>query len=237
MASSKNFTEVLIGGKVFTLSGYESEEYLQRVYHQAGAIIDEVEKDIGINQKGAYGESYVNEQLKLYENKYHILQNIVIRSEDSQGKTSEVDTYIITEKGQMPGKENVWGNCCGTPRLCRMFAEKKNLNIDEVDGIVVFEAINQGDDQAIECLNIYTREIAVQIFNLQTILDVERFAIGGGISAQPIFIEYIRKNLKEMYAVCPYDVPRAEVVTCKFQNDANLIGALQCWLDRYDKGE
>ena len=31
MATSKNQTEVLIGGKVFTLSGYESEEYLQRV--------------------------------------------------------------------------------------------------------------------------------------------------------------------------------------------------------------
>ena len=31
MASSKNCTEVLIGGKVFTLSGFESEDYLQRV--------------------------------------------------------------------------------------------------------------------------------------------------------------------------------------------------------------
>lgn len=31
MASSKNSTEVLIGGKVFTLSGFESEDYLQRV--------------------------------------------------------------------------------------------------------------------------------------------------------------------------------------------------------------
>ena len=29
--SSKNNTEVIIGGKVFTLSGYESEEYLQKV--------------------------------------------------------------------------------------------------------------------------------------------------------------------------------------------------------------
>ena len=27
----KTDTEVIIGGKVFTLSGYESEEYLQRV--------------------------------------------------------------------------------------------------------------------------------------------------------------------------------------------------------------
>ena len=31
MVSSKNSTEVLIGGKVFTLSGFESEEYLQKV--------------------------------------------------------------------------------------------------------------------------------------------------------------------------------------------------------------
>jgi cell division protein ZapA len=29
--SSKNDTEVIIGGQVFTLSGYESEEYLQKV--------------------------------------------------------------------------------------------------------------------------------------------------------------------------------------------------------------
>ena len=33
-----------------------------------------------------------------------------------------------------------------------------------------------------------------------------------------------------MYASCPYDVPQAQVVTCKFFNDANLYGALQCFL-------
>lgn len=31
MSVQKNYTEVLIGGKVFTLSGVESEEYLQKV--------------------------------------------------------------------------------------------------------------------------------------------------------------------------------------------------------------
>ncbi|MDD3139773.1 MAG: cell division protein ZapA [Lachnospiraceae bacterium] len=31
MASRKNNTEVLIGGKVFTLCGFESEEYMQKV--------------------------------------------------------------------------------------------------------------------------------------------------------------------------------------------------------------
>ena len=31
MSSAKHFTEVLIGGKVYTLSGFEGEEYLQKV--------------------------------------------------------------------------------------------------------------------------------------------------------------------------------------------------------------
>ena len=31
MSSAKHYTEVLIGGKVYTLSGFEGEEYLQKV--------------------------------------------------------------------------------------------------------------------------------------------------------------------------------------------------------------
>ena len=139
-------------------------------------------------------------------------------------------SYVNTKRDEVPGVETVWGNRCGTPRLCKMYAEKKNLKAEEVDGIRVFEGVHAQEKEALECLQDYTREIAVQIFNLQNILDPERFSIGGGISAQPIFIEYIKNNLRTLYAECPYYVPRAEVVSCKFQNDANLIGALQCFL-------
>ncbi len=140
-------------------------------------------------------------------------------------------SYINTEKERFGEKEAVWGNRCGTPRLCALYAEKKNLQPEDVDGMKVFERVNQGDPEALECLQEFTREIAVQIFNIQTILDPERFAIGGGISAQPVFIEYIKRNLKVLYAECPYFIPQAEIVSCKFQNDANLIGAVQCFLE------
>jgi predicted NBD/HSP70 family sugar kinase len=111
-----------------------------------------------------------------------------------------------------------------------MYAQKKNLKQAEVNGFIVFQAINNQDADALACLDCYTNEIAVQIFNLQTILDPERFAIGGGISTEPVFIEYIKKNLDALYSVCPYNIPHAEVVSCTFQHDANLIGALQCYL-------
>ena len=139
-------------------------------------------------------------------------------------------SYITTIRNGKPVYETVWGNRCGTPFLCNLYAEKKGLDPETVDGIMVFDAVNKQDPVAMECLDSFTREIAVQIFNLQTVLDPERFAVGGGISAQPVFIEYIKNNLKALYADCPYHVPHAEVVSCKFQNDANLIGALQCFL-------
>ncbi len=139
-------------------------------------------------------------------------------------------SYINTQKDSSPTPDAVWGNQCSTPRLCRMYAERKGLDPDGVDGIRVFDAVNAGEAEALDCLQRFTREIAVQIFNIQTVLDVERFAIGGGISAQPVFIDYIKSNLKTLYMECPYYVPQAEVVSCKFQNDANLIGALQCFL-------
>ena len=139
-------------------------------------------------------------------------------------------SYIRTEGRKKQTDDSLFGLACGTPALCRSYAERKGLPPESVTGITVFDAVNSGEPEAADALNEFTSDIAVQIFNLQTILDPERFAIGGGISAQPVFTEYIRKNLKQLYAECPYTIPQAEVVTCRFQNDANLAGALSCFL-------
>ena len=54
--SSKNKTEVLIDGKIYTLSGYESEEYLQRVATYINRKISEI--------KGAEGYSRLSSELQ-----------------------------------------------------------------------------------------------------------------------------------------------------------------------------
>ena len=138
-------------------------------------------------------------------------------------------SYIIPRPDNSVDYGNVWGNSGGTPRLCRMFAEKKC--IESASGVEVFDAVENGDTAAIESLTAYCHELAVQIFNLQTVLDPQRIAIGGGISARPIFLDYIKSALIELYEQCPYPIPRAEVVACTFIKDANLVGALQCFLE------
>lgn len=51
--SSKNNTEVIIGGKVFTLSGYESEEYLQKVAAYINGKISEFNADDAYRRQSA----------------------------------------------------------------------------------------------------------------------------------------------------------------------------------------
>ena len=53
MASSKNCTEVLIGGKVFTLSGFESEDYLQKISNYLNHKIADCESVEGYNRQSA----------------------------------------------------------------------------------------------------------------------------------------------------------------------------------------
>ena len=71
------------------------------------------------------------------------------------------------------------------------------------------------------------------IRNLQLIFDPERFAIGGGISQQPKLMESLRRNLAQVERLTArHGMPRAEVVTCKYYNDANLIGAYAYYVQR-----
>ena len=53
MSSAKHFTEVLIGGKVYTLSGFEGEEYLQKVSTYLNHKITECSNSEGYRKQSA----------------------------------------------------------------------------------------------------------------------------------------------------------------------------------------
>ena len=53
MSSAKHFTEVLIGGKVYTLSGFEGEEYLQKVSSYLNHKITECTNSEGYRKQSA----------------------------------------------------------------------------------------------------------------------------------------------------------------------------------------
>ena len=139
-------------------------------------------------------------------------------------------SYIILNSRNKLDDSNLWGRSFGIPKFLQRYSEVKGMDIETVDLLTIFDAVQKDEPEAVACLQWYTEEIAAQIFNIQTVLDVEKFSIGGDMAKYPAFMEYLRDNLQQLYAECPFKLPQAELVTSKFYSDANLIGALQCWL-------
>lgn len=141
-------------------------------------------------------------------------------------------SYIATNIDNTHNVENLWGFINGSKALIDAVAKVKNIPAEELDGYKVFEYANNKDEDILKALDDFTYRLAVQIFNLQCVLDPEIFAIGGGISDQDILIEYIQKNVDKYYESFKnftdfnFYIPKPKVVRCEFRNDANLIGAL-----------
>ncbi len=75
--------------------------------------------------------------------------------------------------------------------------------------------------------------IAWHCCNLYITLAPEIILIGGGISAQPKFMEGIIKYTSKLRRLS-YIYERMKIDLCKFGNDSNLIGALFNFLQKYD---
>lgn len=143
----------------------------------------------------------------------------------------------ISMNSDLDSPDNLWWGVNGIQRLIGKAARIKNLDIIDVDGEQVFRWIEEGDNDILQLLDEFTKITARMIMNLQFIYDPERFAIGGGISRQPKLMEYIKKNLDYYYKIYPYSTAQAEVVTCKYFNEANLIGAYINFLRNKNKVE
>lgn len=122
---------------------------------------------------------------------------------------------------------DVWARINSTGNLVKAYAEVKHLNPKEVDGKHFFEAISHQDADAQRILEDFSQSFAMGLFTIQTILDTETIAIGGGISSQAILIETIQAKLEALFTSLTWAPQKMmKLVPCAFGNDSNLIGAL-----------
>jgi len=137
-------------------------------------------------------------------------------------------SFIRTNSMEPENLAYCWGAQSGNKALMKKGAMVKG--IETLDGHQFFKYANEGDKEILEVLNEFTKNVALQIINLQSVISPEKVAIGGGISAQPLLIDYIKENLKHFSTEFSHEfkifTPDLEIVACKFKNESNLIGAL-----------
>lgn len=134
------------------------------------------------------------------------------------------DHPAIFEKGAM-GSGSIWAGRIAAGAIVPAFAARKGL--PQADGVMLFDAYEAGDADAKAVLDDYAMWAATGIVNLQAVLDLQRYAIGGGISARPAATTLVADAVDHVFSIHPYmPFSKPEIVTCTYGNEANLIGAL-----------
>ena len=102
------------------------------------------------------------------------------------------------------------------------------LQLPEEDGLQVFEALHTGYHGELQNLFIsFCREIAILIYNLQSLVRLEKVTIGGGISSQDILLEEINHQYKLLFEESSEQrFSLLEIQAARYHNSSNLLGAV-----------
>ena len=131
--ASKTDTEVIIGGKVFTLCGYESEEYLQKVASYINNKVAEYNK-IDSFKRQPLDTQNVLLQLNIADDYFKAKKQIAMLEEDIQAKEKDlydlkhelISTQIKLESAENSVKDMQRELNENTKKIIRMETELKD---------------------------------------------------------------------------------------------------------------
>lgn len=154
-----------------------------------------------------------------------IVDGKVVRGRDC---TAGEFSFLNVNMHNWTGMEDFCAAQCSTSRLLMAYQAQKGG--EPVDGREFFRRAVAGEPEALETLDGFAHAVAIQAYNLTALLDIEKLAIGGGISQQPVLIDRIRAAYDVLIDTFPAPAalagfPRPEIVPCYFGSEANQVGA------------
>lgn len=127
----------------------------------------------------------------------------------------------------------MWSTMNSTRGFCYRVAVAKGLTPDEVDGELIYKWAEAGDKEVQEMLEEYYFDIAKYCCNLFVTISPEIILLGGGISAQPAFLEGVRKYVNQLKRISNV-FNKINVDVCKHRGDSNLLGAMYNFKQKYN---
>lgn len=152
---------------------------------------------------------------------------IVLNHQLVYGSNQQAGEVSFMSYGQFD-KEHLMGGKSSAVALIQDIAQHYQLdNID--DGPKVFELITNNKTYAVKQFREFCRNVALLIHNMQTVLDVDCYVIGGGISRQKIVVAGINQAFDDLRSENDFvnnTLMKPQIVSSKLYNEANLFGAV-----------
>ncbi len=220
------------GGSLSFIKDFNMKSYLQERYNVRVAI----END---GKSAALGELYKG-KLQGYEDGVVIVigtgigGGIIANGKLLKGEHLSAGEFsFVRTSGENPEDfRNAWGAKGSSVGFVKRVKAAKGIE-GNFDGIDLFKLIEEEDEIALDAFNSFCKSIAVQVVNIQVILDPKKIVIGGGISAQKILTEKIQEMATELNTIPGMYTPEIIVEQSELGNDANIYGAYYNYLQEY----
>ena len=135
-------------------------------------------------------------------------------------------SFVQEDKRAKEASYDIFGFTSGVPGLKN--AIKEATGLEDIDGLKAFRMIKDENNEAVlQGVKNFCWYLAYHIYNLQAVIDADRVVIGGGISNEPMFIELVLEAVEERFSKVLFPgIQVPEIIVCKYQSDANLVGAI-----------
>ena len=148
---------------------------------------------------------------KLLDGSHYSSGEFSFIQEDKRAKEKSMEVFAMTN---------------GVGGLKKAIQEASGL--EDIDGLKAFKLIKEENNETVlQGVRDFCWYLAYHIYNLQCVIDANRIVIGGGISNEPMFIDLVKEAVDGRFAQAIFPgIPQPEIMVCRYQSDANLVGAI-----------
>ncbi|MGG5372641.1 ROK family protein [Enterococcus sp. AZ196] len=129
----------------------------------------------------------------------------------------EFGYMILNEKRQ------TFSELTSPVNLAKSYSLEKGTG-EDYDAVHLFDSENEA--LAKKYVDQFYATLAIGAYNVLVSLDVDRLLIGGGISRRPGVVERLDQEVKQLLSAQKAQDLTAEIMSCRFLDEANLIGAV-----------
>lgn len=141
-------------------------------------------------------------------------------------------SYIMGDYRQRDNKKDMFAEACNMDSLAAIVSEKCGRKVNVVQ---IMAGLSNEEPDFIAGIQEYCSRLAIFIYNLQCVLDVECFALSGSIADEPFMMKMIQKTVKKIFDEAKYQrITYPIIKSVTFHEHAKLYGAVYHFRQLYE---
>lgn len=141
-------------------------------------------------------------------------------------------SYMMGDYRNRDDKKDTFYQTCSMDALSRLVSDccGRNMNVFKI-----MAGLSEKDKNVTAGVTEYCRRLAIFIYNIQCVVDAEKFVLSGTITEEPIIMNMINEAVDQTFASAVLDhIYRPEISGVVFHDNAKLYGAVYHFRQLYE---